>query len=225
MTQLLLVRHAHNDWVGDRLAGLTPGVRLSDAGRAEAAALAARLAAHPLDAVYASPLERTMETAAFVARPHGLPVLPLPGVIEVDFGAWTGRALDELRREPLWAGVQFHPSAARFPGGEAVRAAQARAVEAVEGLREAHPGGRVVVVSHADVIRLILAHYVGAHLDHFQRILVAPASVSVVQLRPDRPFVVAVNDAGALPPPVPPEADDGPKAARAGAPAPAPAEG
>lgn len=225
MTQLLLVRHARNDWVGDRLAGLTPGVRLNDQGRAEAAALAARLAAHPLDAVYASPLERTMETAAFVARPHGLPVLPLPGVIEVDFGAWTGRPLDELRREPLWAGVQFHPSAARFPGGEAVRVAQARAVEAVEGLRDAHPGGRIAVVSHADVIRLILAHYVGAHLDHFQRILVAPASVSVVQLRPERPFVVAVNDAGALPPPVPPEADDDPKAAQAGAPASAPTEG
>jgi len=212
MTQILLIRHARNDWVGERLAGLTPGIALSAAGRAEAAALAARLAEHPLDAVYASPLERTMETAAFVAAPHGLPVIPLPGVLEVDFGDWTGQALAELRKDPLWAGVQFHPSAARFPGGEAVRGAQARAVEAVEGLREAHPKGRVAVVSHADVIRLVLAHYAGAHLDHFQRILIAPASVSVVQLQPDRPYIVAVNDAGALPPPVPAEADAPPEA-------------
>lgn len=221
MTQILLIRHAKNDWVGDRLAGLTPGVHLNAQGRADAAALAARLAGHRLDAVYASPLERTVETAEFVARPHGLPVRPLPGVIEVDFGEWTGQALKTLREDSLWAGVQFHPSAARFPGGEAVRAAQARAVDAIEGLREAHPKGRVAVVSHADIIRLILAHYVGAHLDHFQRILVAPTSVSVIQLLPDRPFVVAVNDAGrlALPEPASEEAepsspaDAGPEAA------------
>jgi len=151
-----------------------------------------------------------METAAFIARPHGLPVVPLPGVIEVDFGEWTGQALVELRKDPLWAAVQFYPSAARFPGGEAVRAAQARAVEAIEGLHQAHPDGRVAVVSHADVIRLLLAHYVGAHIDHFQRILVAPTSVSVLQLQLDRPFVVTINDAGTLPAPVPQEARDEP---------------
>jgi probable phosphoglycerate mutase len=144
-------------------------------------------------------------------------VIPLQGVLEVDFGDWTGQALAELRKDPLWAGVQFHPSAARFPGGEAVRGAQARAVEAVEGLREAHPKGRVAVVSHADVIRLVLAHYAGAHLDHFQRILIAPASVSVIQLQPDRPYIVAINDVGALPPPVPAEADEAPDAELAAA--------
>lgn len=206
MTQILLIRHARNDWVGDRLAGLTPGVHLNAQGRADAAALAARLAEHPLDAVYASPLERTVETAAFIARPHGLTVSLLPGVIEVDFGTWTGQSLEALRKEPLWAGVQFHPSAARFPDGETVRGAQSRAVDAIEGLRQVHPDGRVAVVSHADIIRLVLAHYVGAHLDHFQRILIAPTSVSVIQLLPDRPFVVSMNDTGTLPPPQPSEA-------------------
>lgn len=201
MTQLYLIRHAKNDWVGDRLAGSTPGVRLNEDGRTQAAALAARLAALPFDAVYASPLERAQETAAYVARPHRLEVRTLPGVAEIDFGDWTGESLETLRKDPLWAGVQFYPSGTRFPGGETMREAQSRALAALAEVGDAHPKGVVAVVSHADVIRLLLAHYLGVHIDGFQRLVVDTASLSVVQLHAQRPYVLRVNDTGELPPP------------------------
>lgn len=210
MAQLLLIRHAKNDWVGDRLAGRTPGVRLNEAGRGEAAALAARLAAHPIAAVYASPLERAQETAAFVAAPHGLPVVTLPEVAEVDFGEWTGRPMDELRPTPDWAGVQFHPSATRFPGGgETLLEAQARAVASIETTRARHVDECFAVVSHADVIKAVIAHYAGVHIDLFQRIVISTASVSVVHFTRMRPFVVVVNDTGSIPDTPKPESESG----------------
>ena len=161
MTQLYLIRHAKNDWVGDRLAGSTPGVHLNEDGRTQAGALAARLAGVPFAAVYASPLERAQETAGYVAAAQGLSVETLPGVVEIDFGDWTGQSLKELRKDALWAGVQFHPSGTRFPAGETMREAQSRALAALAELHEAHPKQAVAVVSHADVIRLVLAHYLG----------------------------------------------------------------
>ncbi|MCB0216854.1 MAG: MSMEG_4193 family putative phosphomutase [Caldilineae bacterium] len=202
MTQLLLVRHATNDWVGSqRLAGRRPGVHLNARGRAEAAALAARLDGYPIAAVYASPLERTRETAAWLAAPRGLPVLPLEGVLEIDFGDWEGQALETLRKDPLWAGVQHAPSQTRFPGGETLAEAQTRALAALEGLRRAHPEGVIAVVSHADVIKAVVAHYSGVHIDLFQRFDVKPASVSVVRFTAERPMVLAVNALGPIPPP------------------------
>lgn len=207
MTQLLLIRHATNDWVGKRLAGWTPGVHLNAHGRAEAATLTARLRDHPIDAIHASPLERTLETAAFLALPRGLTVRPLPGVGEVRFGAWTGQAIDDLRKDPLWAGVQHYPSVTRFPDGETLAEVQARAVAAIEAAAADLPGpvgnreAVVAVVSHADVIKVVLAHYAGVHLDLFQRLDVAPASVSIVQLGPGGPRIVGANLAGPVPPP------------------------
>ena len=212
--QLLLIRHGSNDWIGTRLAGWTPGVHLNDLGRAEASALAARLAGRPLHAVYASPLERARETAAFVAAPHGLPVRTLPEVGEVRFGSWEGRALEELRADPLWERVQRHPSGTRFPGGESLADVQARAVAALDGLAARHPREVVAVVSHADVIKAAVAHYAGAHLDHFQRLVVAPASLCVIHLSDGEPRLVLFNDSGALPPP-PAAADAEPDAAGA----------
>ena len=195
MTLLLLIRHGANDWVHGRLAGWTPGVHLNDVGRGQAAALAARLAPLPLDAIYASPLERCQETAAPLAEAKGLKVETLDDLGEVRYGDWTGRTLKELAKEPLWKVVQATPSAARFPGGESLFEMQARAVQAVERLREAHPSQTVAVCSHADVIKALACHYLGMHLDLFQRLVVSPASVTALAFGP-APYLVRLNDTG-----------------------------
>jgi probable phosphomutase (TIGR03848 family) len=195
MRLLLLLRHAVTEDTGARLSGWTPGLRLSDAGREQAAALAERLAAVPIDALYASPLERCQETAAAVADACGLTIGTLEDVGEVRYGDWTGRELKELARQPLWKVVQATPSAARFPGGESLFQMQARAVLAVERLREAHPRQTVAVCSHADVIKALTCHYLGMHLDLFQRVAVSPASVTAFVFGPV-PYLVRLNDTG-----------------------------
>lgn len=194
-TTLVLLRHATTPATGRRLGGRTPGVHLDAAGRAQAEAAARRLAPLAVDAVYASPLERTRETAAPVARAHGLRVRTEQGLLEVDYGDWTDRPLARLRRLALWRTVQQAPSRVTFPGGESIRAAQQRAVEASERLAAAHSGGTVVLVSHADVIKALLAHHLGMGLDLFQRLVISPASSSVLVL-PDGapPVVLSVND-------------------------------
>lgn len=201
MTEFLLIRHAVNDFVKTgRLAGWTPGVHLNQDGEAQAAALGERLAKTSLAAIYASPLERTMETAQAVASHHpDVTIQPLPEVGEVRFGEWQGAKLSNLQREKLWQTVQVYPSRAQFPGGEAIRQAQARAVDALEMLVLRHPGKRVAVVSHSDVIKLIVAHYIGAHLDFFQRIEISPASITIIHLGADRPYIIRVNDTCHLP--------------------------
>lgn len=181
-TTLVLLRHATTPATGRRLGGLTPGVHLDERGRIQAAAAARRLSHLPVAAVYASPLERTMETARVVARAHGLRVRVERGLREVDFGSWTDRPLAELRRRALWRTVQATPSRVTFPGGESLRAAQARAVEATERLAAAHAGEVLVLVSHADIIKAVLAHHLGLGLDLFQRIVIDPASSSVLLL-------------------------------------------
>jgi len=195
MRLLLLLRHAVTEHTGARLSGWLPGLHLSEAGREQAGALAARLDGVPLDALYASPLERCQETAAVVAEARGLKVETLEDVGEVRYGNWTGRPLKELGREPLWKLVQATPSAARFPEGESLFEMQARAVLAVERLREAHPGQTVAVCSHADVIKALVCHYLGMHLDLFQRVVVGPASVTAFAFGPG-PHLVRLNDTG-----------------------------
>jgi probable phosphomutase (TIGR03848 family) len=195
MRLLLLLRHAVTEHTGARLSGWLPGLHLSEAGREQAGALAARLDGVPLDALYASPLERCQETAAVVAEARGLKVETLEDVGEVRYGNWTGRPLKELGREPLWKLVQATPSAARFPEGESLFEMQARAVLAVERLREAHPGQTVAVCSHADVIKALVCHYLGMHLDLFQRVVVGPASVTAIGFGPV-PYLVRLNDTG-----------------------------
>lgn len=210
MTLLLLIRHASTDWVGRGLAGRMPGVGLSDQGQREARELAEQLRDLPLEALYASPLERTQLTAAALAQGRDLAVQALPGVIEVDFGDWTGQSLEALRSDPLWVRVQTAPSRMRFPGGESPAEVQARALQAVETLLERHPAGRVAVVSHADVIKLLLTAYAGAPLDAFQRFDVAPASVSAIAFSAAGPLLRLVNhqvgSLTALEPPAPPGA-------------------
>lgn len=202
MAEFLLIRHAENDWVSTgRLAGWTPGVHLNAHGRLQAATLGERLAGMHLGAIYASPLERAVETAEAIAAPYpGLVVQLLEGVGEVRFGRWEGKPLSKLRRQPLWGAVQSYPSRVAFPGGETFRQAQARAVEAIEQLAARHPQQRIAVVSHSDVIKLILAHFLGLHLDLFQRIEIAPASLSLLYLAAGRPAIRCINDTSHLSP-------------------------
>lgn len=200
MSTLVLVRHATTAATGRRLGGWTPGVHLDEAGRRQADAAAARLADHDIAAVYASPLERTQETARALARPHRLRVRTRRGIGEVDYGDWTDKPLGQLRRRKLWATIQATPSRVTFPGGESIRAAQARAVDTVETLAATHRDEVVVAVSHADVIKAVLAHYLGLHLDAFQRLMVSPASASVLLLPAGGvPAVLGANHTDDLP--------------------------
>jgi probable phosphoglycerate mutase len=199
MTRLLLIRHATNDLHKDGvLAGWTPGVHLNQTGRAQAEALAQRLVSVEIEAIYTSPLERTRETAEIVAAPHELPVITRDGLGEVRFGRWTGEPLDKLRRRRLWRAIQFTPSSARFPGGESFYEMQTRVVTELEELRSKHPKQTIVAVSHADVIKAVVAHYAGVHLDLFQRLIIGPASLTVLVLDGPMPRLVCMNDTGHL---------------------------
>jgi probable phosphomutase (TIGR03848 family) len=199
VTNLLLIRHALNDWVGQRLAGWTPGVHLNDEGQAQAAALARRLAEVPLVAMYSSPLERTIETAQPLAQAHGLPVQVREGLGETRYGEWTGRALEELKDEKLWPVVQVYPGGARFPGGESMREVQARMVAELDAIRDAHAGQTVAVVSHSDPIKMAVAHYTGLALDLFQRITISPASVTAFAFTHFGPRLICLNHTDPLP--------------------------
>ena len=199
MMNLLLIRHALNDWVGEKLAGWTPDVHLNDEGRSQAAALAERLADVPLAAIYSSPLERTVETAQPLAEAHGLELQLRAGLGETRYGEWTGRSLKELQKEELWPVVQVYPAGARFPGGESLREVQARLVAELDTIRDAHPDETVAVVSHSDPIKLAVAHYVGLPLDLFQRLSISPASVTAFAFTRFGPRLVVMNHTDSLP--------------------------
>jgi probable phosphoglycerate mutase len=209
-TRLMLVRHAVTAQTGPMLSGRTPGIDLSDRGRDQATALGERLAKLPITIVYASPIERTTQTATAVAEHHGLEVQPLPGVIEADYGEWTGGKIADLAKTDLWKTVQRAPSRVRFPNGESMAEMQSRMVGALEEVVARHPGELVVVVSHADPIKAAIAHFTGVHLDLFQRIVVSPASVTVFELGAHGAAMLKCNDTGdleeLLPPPPEPEA-------------------
>ena len=196
MTTILLIRHAVNDFVKTgKLAGRTPGVHLNEEGQAQAEALGKRLAAAPIDHIYASPMERTIETAKAIARHH--PQLRVKSNIdigEVQYGDWEGKYIHDLRRRKMWELVQEYPSRAYFPNGETMRGVQVRTVNAIEGFVQKHPDQMIALVFHADLIKMALAHYLGMHLDVFQRIVISPASISILQLGHSRPFVISMND-------------------------------
>jgi probable phosphomutase (TIGR03848 family)/uncharacterized repeat protein (TIGR03847 family) len=203
MTQILLIRHAVNDFVKtNRLAGWTPGVHLNEEGQAQAAALGERLAQTRIDAIYASPLERTVETAQAVVSHHPeLTLQLLPEIGEVRYGDWTGGEIRKLAQRKMWRVIQTNPSRASFPNGEAMRDSQLRAVNAIEKLVRKHPRESVAVVSHSDIIKMILAHYLGIHLDLFQRIEISPASLSIIALGGFRPGIIQINESSYLPKP------------------------
>ena len=199
MARLLLIRHAPTPEPGTKLTGRQSGVSLGPKGEAIAEQAAERLAGVKLAAVYTSPIERTAETAAIVARPHGLTPVTEEGVIEADFGTWQGRSLAQLRRLKLWSQVVHFPSQTRFPDGESFPEIQQRAVEACNTIAARTGKATAAVVSHSDVIKLIVAHYLGQPLDLFQRIIISPASVTAIHVPTSGPpLVESVNSYGSF---------------------------
>lgn len=194
MAVFLLIRHGENDLVGKKLAGRMPDVHLNAHGQAQVRRLAAELAETPIKAVYASPLERAVETAAPIASVQGLSVQILPALTEIDFGEWTGKSLQHLKRGRLWKIVQGSPSEFRFPEGESFAEAQARIVTALTDLSAEYAEKDVVVcTAHSDLIRLAVAHFLGMALDHFQRVRISPASVTVLYLNGGQAFFGSIN--------------------------------
>lgn len=182
MTIFHLVRHGeHILRASGVLAGRTPGVGLTATGRAEMAATAETLAGEAIAALYASPLQRTRESAEILAARFALPVQYREDVIELDFGAWTGLTFDEVRRDGRWEAWRACRSMAAVPGGESMREVQQRALNALSELAGSHPDGTVVVVSHGDVIRSALLFALGMPLDLYARIEIGLASISTIE--------------------------------------------
>jgi probable phosphomutase (TIGR03848 family) len=196
-TLILCVRHGRTATTGTVLPGRAPGLHLSDEGRVQAQHVADRIGAlDRVDAVYASPLERTRETAAPIARATGNRVRVARGLLECDFGDWTGRRLSALRKLPEWTAVQSTPSVFRFPGGESFVEMQARIWDQLLLLADAHPGQTVVATSHADPIKAAVAMASGVHLDLFQRTTISPCSVTAILFGAGAPLVLCTNSSG-----------------------------
>jgi broad specificity phosphatase PhoE len=193
LTRVLLIRHASCDETGHRLYGRTPGVRLSQRGEAEAQRLGERLRETRLCAVYTSPVERAVQTATAVARLQGLLPVETAAFEEIDFGSWTGCTLDDLHGDPEWELFNTMRSCCRIPAGELMLETQARSLSGLLELLGRHEGETFAVVSHADVIRTLLAHLLGMPVDNVLRLAVAPASVSMVQFHGRTPQLEYLN--------------------------------
>ncbi|MCS7251488.1 MAG: MSMEG_4193 family putative phosphomutase [Anaerolineae bacterium] len=198
MTLVLLVRHAANDAMDKWLAGWTPGVHLNEEGRRQAEALAERLGSLPIRAIYSSPLERAVETAEPLARRKGLQIQVMSELGEVRYGKWTGKPLKRLRRQKAWQHLVNLISRARFEGGETMVDLVARGVNAVETIVHRHPREVVALFTHADLIRAVIAYYLGMPLDLYHRLIIAPASVTVLWLAKGPPTLLRLNDTGSL---------------------------
>lgn len=193
MTTLLLIRHAPDDIAANTLAGRLPGIHLSPDGRLEAEKLAARLEAAPIAAIYSSPQPRAVETAEALARRLRLQTEITDGFNELDYGRWTGRCYDELRGDPVWTAFNTVRSLARIPGGESILEVETRAMAEIQRLRRLHPSRLVAIVTHADVIRVVLAHCMGLAIDLALRIEIEPASVSIIRLDDSGPRILLVD--------------------------------
>lgn len=196
MTVFRLLRHGEHGLLGRVLAGRMPGVGLSERGRAEIAAVAEHLAGDEIAAIYASPLQRTRESAEIVAARLGLPIVFRDDLLELDFGEWTGATFDAIRADPRWQAWSSHRSLATIPGGESMREVQRRVVEALIEIGGRHPDDNVLIVSHGDVIRSALVFALGMPLDFYGRIEVAQASLSTIRLDPGANGirVIAINE-------------------------------
>ena len=193
MTTFALVRHAPHDLVGHALVGRAPGVSLSPDGRRQAEAVAERLEPGSIQALYSSPLERARATAAAIAGRLGLEVQIADELNEIDYGAWTNRAVADLHDLAVWRLFTVFGSGSRVPGGESLIEVQGRMLRLLERLCAAHPEQTVALVSHGDVIRATLAHYLGVPLDLFQRLEISPASVSLLRVGRYGPEVLLIN--------------------------------
>lgn len=197
VTNVLLVRHGTTPTTGKSLPGRAPGLHLAEAGVQQAQRAGARIAElKRVDAIYCSPLERARETAAPIARATGLRAKVERGLLECDFGDWTGAELTSLMKLPEWRTVQKAPSTFRFPNGESFTEMQSRIVSTLDRLRARHHGGTIVCVSHADPIKAAMAHAIGTHLDLFQRIVISTCSISAIGYTTDGPIALTVNSTG-----------------------------
>ena len=200
MTTIYLVRHGVTSHTGHKLTGWMEGVHLTEEGVQQAEATAEQLSGVEFSAIYSSPIDRTRETAEIIAARHELEVSITRGIGEVQYGKWTNKPMKSLAKTKLWGTLQRWPSSVRFPEGESLREVQTRSVAEIERLREKHPKETICCVSHADTIKLVIAHYMGIHIDLFQRIFIGPASVSVVHIGEMGPQILSLN---ALPTPRP----------------------
>jgi probable phosphomutase (TIGR03848 family) len=199
MATLFLIRHGLTAQTGRILYGRSAGVPLDDRGKSQAEALVGRFEGVGLTAIYSSPLERCVGTVEPLAAAQRLPIVVREDLVEMEAGSWTGRSLAQLRRQKRWSTLISSPTAFSFPGGgEAFVDALARVVAEVERIARRHRRGRVAIATHGDIVRILVTHLAGAPLDEFQRIVVDPASVSVVQLDGGVPRVLLLNDAGGL---------------------------
>jgi broad specificity phosphatase PhoE len=194
MALLHLLRHGQHDLGGGVLAGRMSGVGLTERGRAEIAAVAERLADENIAALYASPLQRTRESAELLSERLGLPIEFRDDLMELDFGEWTGTTFDSIRADPRWQSWSRHRSLSRIPGGETMRAVQFRAVEAILEIGERHRDSASVIVSHGDVIRSALVFALGMPLDFYGRIEVAQGSLSTIRIDDGGIRVVSINE-------------------------------
>lgn len=195
---LLLVRHAVTEVTGKKLSGWMPGIPLSPAGRKEAEEAGDRLAGAPVKAIYSSPLDRCTETAQALAEHHRLKVETIDELGEVHYGEWQGKSMKMLYKSKGWKELKARPADFRFPGGETIREAQTRVMGAIEDLRPKHKGEAVVVCSHADVIRLLVAGYLGLPIDLYSRISISPASLTAIILEDSTPRLVKLGDTASL---------------------------
>lgn len=195
MTTLLLIRHGENNMVGKRLAGRLPNVHLNEKGKQQARQVAQALGKAPVKAIYSSPLERAVETAEPLAQALNLPIHIAPGLIELAYGKWQGKTLKQLVRYRLWKVVQEKPSEMRFPQGESFIEVQQRAIAEVERIVASHEEDDLVACfSHGDIIRLLVAHFLGVPLDLFQRVSADPASITVLHIdKKGCPRLVHIN--------------------------------
>ena len=190
----VLVRHGVTATTGKILPGRAAGLHLSEEGRRQAEATAERIAGiAKVAAVYASPLERAQETAEPIAAARKLKLRTEPGLLECDFGEWTGKRLAALSKKKEWTIVQNRPSSFRFPDGESLREMQGRMTETLDQLARRHAGRTVVLVSHADPIKAVVVEAMGAHLDSYQRVVISPCSITVIAWHPLRPTLLSVN--------------------------------
>jgi probable phosphomutase (TIGR03848 family) len=194
MTTFVLIRHGATDIMKSRIAGRMPGIHLNEAGQTQAARLPDRLRQFGIESVYSGPLERVRETAEPLCRELGLQLQVAQEFDEIDFGDWTNRTFEDLTSDPLWQRFNTVRSSTAPPNGELMLEAQTRALRKMAELCERH---RIVaIVSHGDVLRAILIHFLGIHLDLFFRIEISPASISVVEWGGADPRVICVNDGG-----------------------------
>jgi probable phosphoglycerate mutase len=196
MAVFLLIRHAHNDAIGRKIVGRSAGIRLNQRGNEEAEALALRLAAIPIDAIFSSPLERCQETAMPIARRLGIKIQTREALNEIAFGEWTGRSFAELEKFPRWRQFNTFRSGTRIPGGELMAEVQARMVGEIEELRRQFPEGIMALFSHGDPIKTAIAHYAGFPLDLMLRYEISLASVSVLDIRDSGPRILCINHTG-----------------------------